>query len=42
MSITWNKIVADEPAFKDLAYNTLKAMEIDPNSNWLEPIPEEK
>ena len=39
MSITWNKIVADEAAFKDLAYDTLKAMEIDPNSNWLEPIP---
>jgi len=39
MSITWNKIVADEAAFKDLAYNTLKAMETSPNSNWLEPIP---
>ena len=39
MSITWNKIVADETAFKDLAYNALKAMETSPNSNWLEPIP---
>ena len=36
MTIKWQKIVLSEKEFKDLAYNTLKAVEADLNK-WLKP-----
>jgi hypothetical protein len=37
MSITWNKIVADETALSNLVYDSLKTLEAD--ANWLYPKP---
>jgi len=36
MSITWHNIVGNEKEFKNLVYNTLKAVE--PGANWLRRI----
>ena len=38
MSITWHNIVGNEKGFKDLVYNTLKALEANPK-DWLKPVP---